>query len=119
MSRLVRRGPDVHQGHGGVEPIEDADGEGHVTEYCPQIRSIEIYLDSLVVVAPDKEGLHDVDCEVGHYQEGDNIAALHLSLSRGAVGTSPQSIYDHRSLYQNLHQDQQVSEEESCLKLSI
>ena len=54
MCGLVGGCPDVDQGHGGVEPVEDADGESHVAQDCPHVRTIEIYLDGLVVVALSK-----------------------------------------------------------------
>ena len=102
-----------------MEPIEDTDGESHVTQYGPDIWSIELYLDSLVVIAPDQEGLHDVDGQVGHNQERDHVTRFHLSLCGDTVGTSPESVHDHWSLYENLNHNQKVSEEESSLKLSI
>ena len=87
-----------------------------MTEDCPDIRTIELYLDSLVVIAPDEQGLHDVDGQVGHDQEGDGVPALHLSLSSDSVGTSSQTINNHWGLKQDLDYDQEVPEEELWLK---
>ena len=93
-----------------MEPVEDTDGKSHVTQNSPDIWTIELYLDSLVVIAPDQEGLHDVDSQVSDDQESDHIPTFHLSLSRGSVGTSPESVNNHGSLYEDLHQHQEVSE---------
>ena len=86
-----------------MEPVEDTDGKSHMTEYSPDVGTIEFYFDSLVIIAPDQKGLHDVDSKVGHDQESDHIATFHLSLSRDGVGTSPESVDNHGSLYEDLH----------------
>ena len=86
-----------------MEPVEDTDGKSHMTEYSPDVGTIELYFDSLVIIAPDQKGFHDVDSKVGHDQESDHIATFHLSLSRDGVGTSPESVDNHGSLYQDLH----------------
>ena len=54
-----------------MEPVEDADGEGHVTQHCPHVGTVELDLVLLVVVTPDQQRLHDVDRQVGHNEEGD------------------------------------------------
>ena len=86
-----------------MEPVEDTDGKSHMTEYSPDVGTIELYFDSLVIIAPDQKGLHDVDSQVSDDQESDHIATFHLSLSRDGVGTSPESVDNHGSLYEDLH----------------
>ena len=66
-----------------MEPVEDTDGKSHVTEYSPDVGTIEFYFDSLVVIAPDQKGLHDVDSKVGHDQESDGVPSSH-SFLRGS-----------------------------------
>ena len=66
-----------------MEPVEDTDGKSHVTQNSPDIWTIELYLDSLVVIAPDQKGLHDVDSKVGHDQESDGVPSSH-SFLRGS-----------------------------------
>ena len=68
-----------------MEPVEDTDGKSHVAQYCPQIWTIELYLILLVVIAPDQEGLHDVDREVGHDQESDGVPSSHSFLGSSRV----------------------------------
>ena len=66
-----------------MEPVEDTDGKSHVTQNCPHIGTIELYLILLVVIAPDQKGLHDVDSKVGHDQESDGVPSSH-SFLRGS-----------------------------------
>ena len=99
-----------------MEPVEDTDGESHVAQDCPHVRAVELYLVFLVVVAPDEEGLHDVDGQVGHDEEGDCVPPSHLPLSSRRVGAAPQPVHYHRGLDENLDQHQQVAEEEIKFK---
>ena len=100
-----------------MKPVEDADRQGHVTQHCPHIRTIEIYLVALVVIAPNQQCLHRIHCKVDHNQEGDGVPALHLSLGHSTVATSSQAINYHWSLNQDLDDNQKVSEEKYRLKL--
>ena len=54
-----------------MEPVEDAEWEGHVAQHCPLVGTVEFDLVLLVVVTPDQQRLHDVDRQVGHNEEGD------------------------------------------------
>ena len=99
-----------------MKPVEYADGERHVAQDCPHVRPIEVNLGRLIIVTPDQESLHHVHRQVAHNQEGEGVAALHQSLVMDRVGASPQAVNNHRSLNQDLNDDQKVAEEEFRVK---
>ena len=51
--RLVSRVPNIHHSNCRVKPVENTDRKSAMAEDSPDIRSIEIYLVSLVAVALD------------------------------------------------------------------
>ena len=46
--RFVSRVPDVHQGHGRVESVEDTEGEGDMADYAPLKGPIEFNFSKLI-----------------------------------------------------------------------
>ena len=59
---FVSRLPNVLQRHSRMEPVENTDGECGVAQYSPGRWAVELNLDSLVVIALDHQGLHNVHC---------------------------------------------------------
>ena len=60
-----------------MKPVENTDWQSDMTENSPHFWSIELNLGCLVVMAPDQQGLHDVDSQVSNYHEGDCISSSH------------------------------------------
>ena len=66
ISRPVGRVPDVSQGHGRVEPVEDAQRQRHVLDDGPHRRAVELLLAHSVPVGLGFQGVPDVKGKVGH-----------------------------------------------------
>ena len=75
IAGLVSGVPDVGEGNGRVESIEDAKRKGHVLDDCPQLSAVELLLGIAVAVRLGLQRVPDVEGKVGHEQESHNVTS--------------------------------------------
>ena len=84
ISGLVSRIPDVRQRHRRVEPVEDAEGQGHVLDDGPKFGAVEVLLLQPVSVWLGLQSVPNVERQIRHQQKCDQISTC-KSLLLGAI----------------------------------
>jgi len=103
VSRLVCRAPDVGQGHGRVEPVEDAERQRHVAEQRPQQVAVELLAGGVVRRLLHLQRVPQVDGQVHDEQQRHQIPAGLVLLAFLGVAAPAQAVHDHRRLDHDLH----------------
>ena len=67
-----------------MEPVEDAEGQGYMAEDGPSQDGVNRFL-VLINVPLEKNGVHDVHCQVGYNQEHEGITSNFPLLERKGV----------------------------------
>ena len=81
---LISRAPDVRKSNRRVKSVEDAEGQGDVAEDGPDRDGVEHDL-LLVNITLEKNGVHDVDGQIGHEQKHQGVPASFSLLESNRV----------------------------------
>ena len=74
MFHLIRPFPDFAQAHGRVEPIEDSQRHGHVSDNRPSPQAVEMQLNWMRIGSGLLQRVYGPHGEIVNQQEGDGLA---------------------------------------------
>lgn len=100
--RLVAVLPYLSEDHRGVEPEEDAQGQGHSLDDRPRVEAEEVQLHGTVFNFLHLKGVDDPHGQVADEEEGDHLAARFLRVLVGGGNPPALSVRDEQQLEQDL-----------------
>lgn len=117
QARLVAGLPDLGEGDGGVEAVEDAERQGEALHQGPGDESVEVKLNRVGEDFLGFKGVDEPHGDVADEQEGDGLARRLGALLFGQVHAAPGHVRDEQHLQDHLEYAQSAGDHDEEVRL--